>query len=76
MVVDAVKDSITHLPQTAAAAATKVGDVFGSAAREVGEVASEVGKGLFSGLRTPLLIGAGLVGVVLISRGRRASPEV
>ena len=41
----------------------------------VGELAGDVGKGLFSGISTPLLIGAGLLGVVLISRGRHTAAE-
>ncbi len=70
MVVDSVKDSIKHLPQTLGVAASKGADLIESAANAVGRVANEAGKGLFSGLGAPVLIGAGLIGLFLISRGR------
>ena len=51
-------------------------DLAGGAAQAIGKVANEAGKGLFSGFGTPLLIGAGLVGLFLISRsGRDKSAE-
>ena len=70
MVVDSVKDSVTHLPENLGVAASKGADLLASAAHAVGKVANEAGKGLLSGLGAPILIGAGLLGVFLISRGR------
>ena len=70
MVVDSVKASITHLPQNLETAASKTADLVASAAHAVGKVANEAGKGLFAGLGAPVLIGAGLIGLFLISRGR------
>ena len=70
MVVDSVKDSIVHLPSTLSTAAAKTAEVIGDAAHGAGKVVGEVGKGLFSGIGAPVLIGAGLLGLFLISRGR------
>ena len=39
-------------------------------AHAVGKVANDAGKGLFAGFGTPLLIGAGLIGLFLITRSR------
>jgi hypothetical protein len=68
MAKDAIKESVTHLPENLEHAASKGVDFVASAAHAVGKVANEAGKGLFSGFGTPLLIGAGLVGLFLISR--------
>ena len=42
----------------------------GCAGLEVTEFANEAGRGLFSGFGGPLLVGAGLLGLFLISRSR------
>jgi hypothetical protein len=68
MAKDSIKDSITHLPENLSHAASKGADLVASAAHAVGKVANEAGKGLFAGFGTPLLIGAGLIGLFLISR--------
>lgn len=65
---DAIADSITHLPENLEHAASKTVDVVASAAHAVGKVANEAGKGLFAGFGGPLLVGAGLLGLFLISR--------
>jgi hypothetical protein len=70
MVVGAVTDSITHLPRTIENVASKGAELIAGAANAVGRVANEAGKGMFAGFGTPLLIGAGLLGVFLISRAR------
>ncbi len=70
MVVDSVKDSIVHLPDTLSTAATKTAEAIGDVAHGAGKIVGEVGKGLFSGIGAPVLIGAGLLGLFLISRGR------
>ena len=75
MVVDSVKDSIVHLPQNLGIAASKGADLIESAAHAVGKVANEAGKGLFAGLGAPVLIGAGLIGLFLISRNRSHHEE-
>jgi hypothetical protein len=75
MVVDSVKDSIVHLPQNLGVAASKGAELIESAAHAVGKVANEAGKGLFSGLGAPVLIGAGLIGLFLISRNRSHHEE-
>ncbi len=69
-VVDSVKDSLTHLPKNLETAASTTADLVASAAHAVGKVANEAGKGLFAGLGAPVLVGAGLIGLFLISRGR------
>ena len=70
MVVDSVKDSVVHLPATISEVAGKGAELVEGAAHAVGEVASEVGRGLFSGVGAPVLIGAGLIGLYMVSRGR------
>ena len=47
-----------------------IADAAGSAANSVGKIANEAGKGLLAGFGTPLLIGASLVGLLLIARNR------
>lgn len=69
---DAIKDSVTHLPENIEHAASKGVDLVASAAHAVGKVANEAGKGLFQGFGTPLLIGAGLLGLFLVSRNHEA----
>ncbi|HEY4177975.1 MAG TPA: hypothetical protein VGM90_14105 [Kofleriaceae bacterium] len=66
-----IKDSVTHLPENLATGASVVASAAGDVAQSIGKVANEAGKGLFSGFGTPLLVGAGLVGLLLISRGGR-----
>ncbi len=65
-----LKDSAAHLPQSLEQAAAKGADLVASAAHAIGKVANEAGRGLFAGFGTPLLIGAGLLGVFLIARRR------
>jgi hypothetical protein len=71
---DAIKDSVKNLPDNIASGAKKVAGAIGEAtadiAHGVGKVANEAGKGLFSGFGTPLLVGAGLIGLFLISRNK------
>ena len=66
--VGSVKDSLKQLPETFEHAASKSVEFLGDAAQATGKVVGDVGKGLFSGLGTPVLIGAGLLGVLLLSR--------
>ena len=68
---DAIKDSVVHLPDTIGNVASKAVDVIADTAHAAGHVVNEVGKGLLSGAGTPLLIGAGLLGALLLFRGRR-----
>ncbi|MBV8758190.1 MAG: hypothetical protein JO257_12965 [Deltaproteobacteria bacterium] len=68
MAKDSIKDSITHLPENLEHGASKAADFVASAAHAVGKVANEAGKGLFQGFGTPLLIGAGLLGLFLVTR--------
>ncbi len=70
MVVGSITDSVKHLPSTIASAAGKGAELIESAAHAVGKVANEAGKGLFAGLGAPVLIGAGLIGLFLVSRNR------
>ncbi|MDQ3369649.1 MAG: hypothetical protein M3680_29825 [Myxococcota bacterium] len=75
MMLDSLKHSIAHLPENikagASAVASGVADIAGSAANTIGKVANEAGKGLFSGFGTPILVGAGLIGLFLMSRNGR-----
>ena len=75
MVVGAIKDSVIHLPQTLTSAASKGAELIEGAAHAVGKVANEAGKGLFAGLGAPVLIGAGLIGLFLVSRNRAHHEE-
>jgi hypothetical protein len=79
MAKDAIKESVKNLPDNIATGAKKVAGAIGEAtadiAHGVGKVANEAGKGLFSGFGTPLLIGAGLLGVFLISRNRASAEK-
>lgn len=60
---------------TLAIAGSKAVNFVASAAHAVGKVANEAGKGLFSGFGTPLLIGAGLIGLLLVSRNNSRHEE-
>jgi len=68
---DALKDSITHLPDTISTVASKGVDAIADTAQAAGKVVNAAGKGLFSGFGTPILIGAGVLGAVLLLRRRR-----
>jgi len=72
---ESVKNSIVHLPQNIVSGtktiANEVEDIVGSAAHAIGSIANSAGKGLFAGFGTPLIVGAGLVGLFLISRAGR-----
>lgn len=70
MMLDAVKESIVNLPQNIKAGAAAVASGAADIAGSVGKIAGEAGKGLFNGFGAPLLIGAGLVGAFLLSRGQ------
>jgi hypothetical protein len=75
MAKDSIKDSIKHLPENLGHGASKAADLVASAAHAVGKVANEAGKGLFEGFGTPLLIGAGLIGLFLITRSSGGNKE-
>ena len=65
LALDALKDSIRHLPENAAT-------FVGSLAHGAGRVANEVGRGVFAGVGTPLLIGGGaLAALILLTRSKR-----
>jgi len=72
LAMSAVKDSVAHLPETVKHAASEGADFVASAAHAVGKVAGEAGKGLFQGFGAPLLIGAGLLGLFLVTRSHEA----
>lgn len=65
----AIMDSISHLPQTLGQVASEGAGLVSGAAQTVGKAANEAGKALFSGFGTPLLLGAGLLGLLLVRRG-------
>ena len=72
MVKDSVTDSVTHLPETLGGVASKGAEVLAETAQAAGKVVNAAGKGLFSGIGTPVVIGAGLLGAFLLfRRGRR-----
>lgn len=75
LMIDSLKDSIVNLPQNIKAGARAVATGAADLAHGVGRVANEAGKGLFSGFGTPLLVGAGLLGLFLISRRNRDTGE-
>jgi hypothetical protein len=77
MAMDAIKESITALPERITTGATKAADALGDATAEVAHGAGKVVSGLFSGLglTTPLVIGAGLVGLYVITRNRGAAEK-
>ena len=70
LAVDSLKYSVTHLPETLSGVGSKAVDLVADAGHAVGHIANEVGKGLFAGFGTPLLIGGGLLGLYLISRSK------
>ncbi|HTR56466.1 MAG TPA: hypothetical protein VMJ10_37590 [Kofleriaceae bacterium] len=70
MFVGSVKDSVTHLPENLEHAASKAADLVAEAGHGLGKIVNETGKGLLSGLGTPLLVGGGLLGLYLITRSR------
>ncbi len=73
LVVESVKDSVTHLPQTLEGAASKTAGAVAEVGHGLGQVVNEAGKGLFSGLGTPVLIGGGLLGLYLVTRSPKPS---
>ena len=75
MAKEALKDSVTHLPDTLKTVASKGVDAIADTAQAAGRVVNSAGKGLFSGVGTPLLIGAGVLGAVLLFRGGRKHEE-
>ena len=68
--VGSVKDSITHLPETLEGAAETGVEVVEDTAHAAGKVVAAAGKGLFSGIGTPVLVGAGVLGAYLLLRDR------
>jgi hypothetical protein len=68
LMTEAIKESIVNLPHNIKAGAEAIASGAADVAGAVGKVAGEAGKGLFGGFGAPLLIGAGLVGLFLISR--------
>jgi hypothetical protein len=75
MAKDSIKDSVTRLPETLGSVASKGADVLASTAQTAGRVVGSAGKGLFSGMGAPVLIGAGLLGAFLMFRGKRRREE-
>jgi hypothetical protein len=75
LVVESVKESITKLPDTLGDATKKVTEVIADVAEVAGKIASSAGRGFLSGFGTPLLIGAGLVGLFFITRSRHGEAE-
>ena len=68
---DAIKDSVVHLPETIGTVASKGVEAIVDTAHAAGKVVNAAGKGLLSGAGTPILIGAGVLGALLLFRGRR-----
>ena len=75
LIKESVKDSIVHLPDTISTVASKGAEVIADTAHAAGKVVNEAGKGLFSGVGTPLLIGAGVLGTLWLFRGGRRHEE-
>ncbi len=77
LAIQAIKQSVTNLPENIKAGAKAIGSgaahVVGDLAHSVGQVANEAGQGLFKGFGTPLLVGAGLIGAFLLARGRKSA---
>ena len=67
---ESIKDSVLHLPDTIKTAASKGVDALADTAQAAGKVVNAAGKGLLSGAGVPILIGAGVLGAVLLLRGR------
>lgn len=79
MAKESLKDSVKNLPENIKTGVKVVTNALGDAAGELahgaGKIANEAGKGLFSGFGTPLLVGAGLLGLFLISRNRGSAEK-
>ena len=67
---ESIKDSVVHLPDTIKTVAGKGVDALADTAQAAGKVVNAAGKGLLSGAGMPILIGAGVLGAVLLFRGR------
>lgn len=74
LAIESVKDNIKKLPENlkdgAAKAAEAIAGVTNDVAQGVNKIAKGAGAGLFSGFGTPLIVGAGLLGLFLVSRNR------
>jgi len=75
LILGSLADSIAHLPDTigdaARAVAQAASNIAGKAANAAGHVAGEAGKGFFSGVGGPLVLGAaGVLGIYLLTRRR------
>jgi hypothetical protein len=75
MAKDAIKDSVVNLPNTIKTVAGKGADAIADTAQAAGRVVNAAGKGLFSGAGTPILIGVGVLGAVLLLRRGRSREE-
>lgn len=79
MMLESLKDSLKGLPESIEAGVKAVSkgavDLASGIAHGVGQIANQAGKGLFSGAGVPLLVGAGLVGLFLVSRRRGEAAE-
>lgn len=79
MMLESLKDSLKGLPESIQAGVQAVGkgavDIAGELASGAGKIANQAGKGLFSGAGVPLLVGAGLVGLFLVSRRRNEAEK-
>ena len=65
LAIEALHDSALQLPNTIAHAATTVASGVSSG---VSAVTSKIGAGLFSVIKTPLLVGGGVLGLYLLAR--------
>jgi hypothetical protein len=72
LAISTVKESVLHLPETLSHAAT---NLVSGAGHAVGTTAGAVGVGVMTALKSPLLIGAGLLGLYLVTRKRSPAKE-
>lgn len=72
LAIASLKQAISDLPENIGASFDYVSrgatSLLGEVGEGLGKTANRIGKGLFSGFGTPLLVGAGLVGLFLLSR--------
>lgn len=75
LIRDSVTESVKHLPQTLGHAASQTVGALADTAQAAGTIVGAAGKGVFSGIAVPLLVGGGLLGAFLLVRGARGGEE-
>lgn len=77
-ILESIKHGVTQAPEVIASGAkavvSEVAEVTSDVAGGVGKVAGSALRGLVSGSALPWLVGGGVIGTLLLFRGRRSAP--